>query len=84
MEQNYPSFPPRLFLSTGIKEKTGNEVTFDSQVSDAVDGERQRPTWTERNEKFHNIENACHFVFFAPSKTDEFDKSLFQNLLTKL
>ena len=44
MEQNYPSFPPRLFLSTGIKEKTGNEVTFDSQVSDAVDGERQRPT----------------------------------------
>ena len=44
MEQNYPSFPPRLFLSTGNKEKTGNEVTFDSQVSDVVDDERQRLT----------------------------------------
>ena len=27
---------PRLFLCTGNKEKTGNEVTFHSQVSDVV------------------------------------------------
>ena len=37
MEQNYPSFPPRLSLSTLNKEKTGNEVTFDSQASEIVD-----------------------------------------------
>ena len=36
MEQNYPSFPPRLSPSTLNKEKTGNEVTFDSQASDVV------------------------------------------------
>lgn len=37
MEQIYSSFPSRLFLSTGNKEKTGNEVTFDSRVSDVAD-----------------------------------------------
>ena len=33
-EQNYSNFRPGLFLSTGDKEKAGNEVTFDSRVSD--------------------------------------------------
>ena len=36
VEQNYPSFRVRLFLSIGNKDKTGNEVTFDSRVSDVV------------------------------------------------
>ena len=36
VEQNYPSFRLRLFLSTGNKDKTGNQVTFDSRVSDVV------------------------------------------------
>ena len=55
-EQNYPSLRPRLFLSTSNKEKTGNEVTFHSQVSDAVD-DRKSETDAERNEKFHNLES---------------------------
>ena len=37
IEQNYPSFRLRLFLSIGNKDKTGNEVTFDSHASDVVD-----------------------------------------------
>ena len=37
IEQNYPSFCPKLFFSTGNSEKTGNEVTYDSRVSDVVD-----------------------------------------------
>ena len=37
IEQNYPSLRPRVFLSIGNKDKTGNEVTFDSHVNDVVD-----------------------------------------------
>ena len=37
MEQNDSRFRPRLCLSTGNKEKTGNEVTFDSQAGSVVD-----------------------------------------------